>query len=381
MIIPLSFMLAYLILSVRENKTKVFYLIASFVLIQAIVFAYNTHVYSSIYPRNLTGVISNPQNTGSASNLYRQLVSVYERMSYGFVGMLLFRFFTSKKYPYFSHSQKAILEYSPHLIFALSGLLILKRRNKLDGKLKTLLTSNIIYTLMIIWGKTNSFGGWSLSMRYLTPIIPLLVILSSGSIKRLLSLKQVLITLIFSMILSLLSPTIVFNELYHALSLTAILLVVLVVFFVIVNYFRILPKEETQNSLRILLTLMLLLSVFVNMNAVKIGNNSRIMSTEISEYALSRTEIDSLLLCPQGLELIEFPNRLVAYYPLVWSYPQSSDHLSTKAGFYSEFNDVVDVASRERPKYLVVLYENKTPVDDLKKDFKWDAVIHLSEVT
>ncbi|MEA3254638.1 MAG: hypothetical protein U9Q22_02265 [Candidatus Altiarchaeota archaeon] len=290
MFVPILFLFLFFIYGLEKRGSKVSLSFFLFVIL-SISWAYNNYVYSASFTGYLGPVINAGHlgETNSFIDLFNRLTSNLIRMLHGFIAMFICRGCVPENLNTWAWCQKSILESSPFLITALPGFIYLFRKG-IDARLKFIISSNLAYTLMILYGKTNTFGSWELSMRYLLPVIPLLVIFSSGFISRFLDYRLLYPLLIVSTLFSYFSPTLFFGFWYHHLSLLLIPLSLGLAAFMSLIWmcqrvggnFHLDVNTKKFVTATLILSL-ILLSNYININDVKIGNEVRLCSKLLSE--------------------------------------------------------------------------------------------------
>lgn len=378
MFVPLFVMYLYLLMKVTNRGRLA--LLLSLCCILLISFAYNYWVYSSPIFANfkptakLKGVADDFRITDTPSTIALNI----ERVSYGFVGMFISRFFTFQRYPTWSNFQRAVLEYCPYLILTIPGIIILMKHKTIDWGISIIIVSNLVYSFMILYGRTGDFGGWQLSMRNLTPVLPLLVVLSSGFIYRFLKLKHVATVVLLSLVISYLLPAMLFDATYYIASTLSVSLAFFTVFLLLLYALGVHHFENLVSSLiTITLIAMLLLAVVINTNDVKIGREFRSFTNKISEHILENTEDDSIILYPRSfpLDVAETPARIRVWYePKVFL--NSKDYLNQT--YVDEINDTIYPLIGKHKLYLVIPPEGINGSLGLMDAFAWDGVINIS---
>ncbi len=318
MFVPLAVLYLFLILKLKRKLEKGFMILFLFVIL-SISWAYNDYVYSAPFTGYLSGEMNagHLKETNSFTDLFHKLMNNLIRMIYGFIAMFICRACVPENLSGWVWCQKSILESSPFLIAALPGFVYLYRKG-VDVKLKFIILSNLVYVLMILYGKTNTFGSWELSMRYLLPVIPLLTISASGHISKFLDYRLLYPVLLAFTVSIYLSPTLSFNSWYYYLIHMSLSLVV--VLLLIWMYQRVegtlLDVKTKKVVTAVFLLSLILLSNFININDVKIGNEVRSKTISIAEEVESLISPGALILLPRKefYDMTEVRDRFVLYY-------------------------------------------------------------------
>lgn len=286
MFVPIAVLYLFFILKL-EKKTEKGFVILFLFLTLSISWAYNNYVYSTPF----LGYFRNEINAGhlgeanSFTDLSYRIMDNLIRMIYGFIAMSMCRGCVPHELSGWIWCQKSILASSPILVAALPGFIYLYRKG-IDSRLKFIILSNLVYTLMILYGKTNTFGSWELSMRYLLPVIPLITIISSGFVSKFLNYKNLYMLLVTSTIFICLLPPAIFDSTYYGSLLMSLALVLLLIIFLIFGKLEMKlgrdPSKELRYVIVLILVSMILLSNFINVNDVRIGNELRSQSIAIS---------------------------------------------------------------------------------------------------
>ena len=194
--------------------------------------AYN-HYMAPDQPLSNKGIkIINPieQNESIIDSVFRNV----ERFTKGFILSFINRR-AFPEYGFFYLLQKAVLTYMPYLIFSLAGFLALKKKG-LPKPFPPLLLSIIIYSIIVVYTKTNSFGGWELSMRYLMPVTPILLVLAAGYIVELLDYRLIILVIAVSAIFAQYIHVMYFDYRYESTLWFSLLLVIMAVVLLILGY-------------------------------------------------------------------------------------------------------------------------------------------------
>ncbi len=238
-------------------------------------------------------------------------VSVLGRfLSYfkAFVSMFFFRWVTPDAY---SGLQKSLLESCPYMVAFIPGLFAVR---KISVELKSILLSHILLVLMVVHtrGHAGDFGAWTLNMRYLLSVLPLLVVVSSAFLSKHLKFERLFPTLVVSSFLFYILPVFYFSTAYNLLLASSWCLIL---FFIILCFLSIRKLNSQNYNLTVILFLMLIVSNILNINDVKFGNQFRHNIASLSNDVLSLVEDDSVLLVSRSYDLLMFENQTVLYYP------------------------------------------------------------------
>jgi len=314
MFFPLFVLLLFFTLEMDNNYKKITLIsLFLFILFSPALFISSFHHV----PMNLLSRVTGWAPLSDSILVLFSLLLKISYMPFGFIAMFICRGCVSG-FDEWAWCQKSILESSPFLIAALPGFIYLYRMG-IDSRLKFILSSNLIYILMVIYARTDTFGSWELSMRYLLPVIPLLTIVSSEFISRFLNYRYLFLILVVSTIFSYFSPTLFFNFwYYHLMSLSLYLAALLLLIWV---YQRTEGKYKlgVKNEIFVIVTLLIsliFLSNFININDVKIGNEYRLRALIAPKEIETITEPESVVLLPRKsvYERIEIKERIVLYY-------------------------------------------------------------------
>ena len=287
MLVPISFLFLFFVYKLEKKWDKLFIILFFFVTL-SLSWIYNSYLYSEPFMGCFGSDINagHLKETNSFIDLFHRLMGNLIRVSYGFIAMFICRGCAPPELDTgWAWCQKSILESSPFLIAALPGFIYLYRKG-IDGRLKFIMLSSLVYLLMILYGKSNTFGSWEFSMRYLLPVIPLLVIFSSGFVSKFLNYKFLYLVLVVSTVSSYFSPTFFFDSRYYNLmsfspSLAAFLLSIWI-FHRVPGRYRLGIKTE-RFVIAVLLISLIFISNFININDVKIGKEVRLCSKLLSE--------------------------------------------------------------------------------------------------
>lgn len=321
MIAPIIVLLPFFILKLKKKGDKLSVTLLFFVIL-FISLVYNNYVYSEPFTGYLSYAINagNPEGINSLVDTPHILLSNILRMFYGFIAMFICRWWAPENLSQWVWCQKSILESSPFLITAAPGIVYLYKKG-IGSKLKFIILSNLAYILLILYGETNVFGAWELSMRHLLPVIPLMTIISSGFISKFLNYKFLYLVLAVSTVFSYFSPTFFFDSCYYTLmsfspSLTVFLLSIWI-FHRVHGRYRLGIKTE-RFVIAVLLISLIFLSNFININDVKIGNEVRLCSKLLSEKT-GRMEITDPFIFRDNIR--EGPDEVVNIIVSVYSLP------------------------------------------------------------
>ncbi len=285
---------------------------------------YNELVYDAMFTGYLGGLLPPSQDTVSRSVLglvWHGGTLVF----FGVMGFFVCRICTALAYPDFSYLQKALLESSPHLIAAVPGYLLARERLAAP-RWRAVLIAHLLYAAMVVWGKTNSFGGWTLTARYMLPVVPLLVVLAAGYLARVCQSRWIAFVIAASFIGSLLvalpdDPAIVWGT----QSGTSLVLLSFTLFFFLIS--RLHP-----NSNPFLLSLVFYLAVGAGvMNSVfdaRLGMAVRAHSGQLSSAVASVIPAGAAVFIPQTLyfDFADYSHHHVYWYPPASDPYQNATH-------------------------------------------------------
>jgi hypothetical protein len=306
MIVPLAVLFLFLVISMNRNIGRLF-IIMYFLAILSISWAYNAHIYSD----TITGYYGSVA-VGGISNLLKYF--------YGIIAMFFCRGCVTPELSFWANCQKSVLESSPFLIAVIPGFIWLHKKKSFSRPMKYVIASNLLYAGMIVYGKTNTFGGWELSMRYLLPIIPLLTIVGSGFIGKFFEYRFLYSFLVVSSLFNyFLVPVMPFDHFYYWIISLSLLVSLLLLFIWI---FQSIPGRRRVNGMLAKIAIpMLLLSLIyssnlINLNDVKIGNMYRLGVVEAERAIGKMTPQGSVVLVPRKhvYERVEVEGREILYY-------------------------------------------------------------------
>ncbi|MFC2154357.1 hypothetical protein ACFLRC_02605 [Candidatus Altiarchaeota archaeon] len=252
------------------------------------------------------------QEAGFFSALFEHVGSV---IVFGILGFFLCRFCIASIYPHFAWMQKSLLESSPFLLSAIPGFKILLAEGKISRGWWYVLGAQFIYVGIVLWGKTNSFGGLVFSSSYLIPVIPSLIVVGSGHLNKFLRWWFPCVLLVFSILFYFL-PVYVNDPMFYAIPQTGF---VLVVFLAVMGIRRIIERDDSPDfNLSVLFALALIVGTFANINDAKIVNEFRQGTIWLADEVLTRTEEESVVFIPLSQTLLydsaELHNREVFWY-------------------------------------------------------------------
>ncbi len=178
----------------------------------------------------------------------------------------------------YSYAQKALFQSSPVLVLA---FLHIFRRNL---RFLVVLSSNLLLILMIAYSD-GDFGGWELSMRYIFPVFPFLIVSLVGFLAKLkisFNAWQLTVVGLFIAILLLIFPIGIHTGAYIIMKILATFLSMVA----LINYF--LLKNINEKILKYFIFMLILFSAFININDAAYGSNYR-STHALIEKSLSDT--------------------------------------------------------------------------------------------
>ncbi len=321
MVIPITVLFLFFVFQL-EKKEKVFVGL-SFLSILVVSWVYNYYNFLSPFLGKYTVpfLVSNTPVAGFSSNFITSYTNSFILAFGNFITAYIYRGFTLDPFTFY---QKSLLESSPFLILAIPGIYELYKAEKLSNNgIKGIIASNVIFVALTIINGGGKNPGWTFSMRYLLPLVPFLVILSSGFITKFVRDKGVLFlsaTLMGSTALFYFLPRLPFSDLkYNILLFLSLVLVALLLLYSGLYYSNLsISKKRIGNILVVILVIAVVSSNFINLNDVKVGNRERAMSSFLTNQIEGKTEVDSTILIPRkfGMETPIIKDRVVFYYAL-----------------------------------------------------------------
>lgn len=228
---------------------------------------------------------------------------------HNFISMVIYRGYIIDPWGRWS-IQKSILESSPFLITSFFGLFYLKK--------KSLIVPNFIYLLGILLYTPPDFGGWTLNMRYLLPILPFMTLLSAGFISRFYRNSNLLVLplLVLTGYSYIHSPKVAIGS-FEYLELKILSLSSAIALFISSLMYIHMKSRVTFFTLVLMFLGSLAFSNFLNVHELQVGNLKRSYHISNSNTLKALTSEGDVIILPKfsPWDRTVIDDRVMFYYP------------------------------------------------------------------